>query len=70
MFATKQNYHIKKHKLLVRKMISKLIRRCDSKYVTKIMPESHRAMIAYIEREKRKKMNKKEKERLLALVGH
>lgn len=69
MFTTKLNYHIKKHKLLVRKIISKMIRRCGVNFVTKTMPESHRPMVVYLEREKRKKMNKKEKERLLALMG-
>jgi len=69
MFTTKLNYHIKKHKLLVRKIISKMIRRCGVNFVTKTMPESHRPMVVYLEREKRKKMNKKEKDRLLALMG-
>ena len=69
MFTHKLNYHIKKHKLLVRKIIGKMIRRCGVTFVTRTMPESHRPMITYLEREKRKKMNKKEKERLLALMG-
>lgn len=69
MFTHKLNYHIKKHKLLVRKIIGKMIRRCGVTFVTRTIPESHRPMIAYMEREKRKKMNKKEKERLLALMG-
>lgn len=69
MFTQKLNYHIKKHKLLVRKIVSKMIRRCGVPFVNRTMPESHRPMIAYLEREKRKKMNKKEKERLLALMG-
>lgn len=46
-----------------------MIRRCGVVFVTKTMPESHRPMVAYLEREKRKKMNKKEKDRLLALMG-
>ena len=33
------------------------------------MPINHRPMIAYIEREKRKKANKKQRETLLALLG-
>lgn len=69
MFTTSLNYHIKKHKLLVRKIISKMIRRCGIQFVTRTMPLSHRPMVAYLEREKRKKMNKKEKERLLTLMG-
>lgn len=46
-----------------------MIRRCGAAYVTKVMPEQHRPMIGYLEREKRKKLNKKEKERLLVLMG-
>lgn len=69
MFQSKLNYHIKKHKLLVRRIMNKLIRKCGVQFVTKTMPEYHRPMIAYLEKEKRKKMNKKEKERLMALIG-
>jgi len=69
MFQLKINHHIKKHKLIVRKILSKLIRKCGSPYVTRLMPEYHRPIVAYIDREKRKKHNKKEKEKLLALMG-
>jgi hypothetical protein len=33
------------------------------------MPEQHRAIITYIEKEKRKNENRKERDRLLALLG-
>jgi hypothetical protein len=33
------------------------------------MPVHHRKMIMYLEKEKRKKMNKKEKDRILVLMG-
>jgi hypothetical protein len=46
-----------------------LIRKLGVAQVTKMMPEYHRAMISYIEREQRKKVNKKQKEKLLALIG-
>jgi len=69
MFQQRLNYHIKKHKLLVRKIMSKLIKKCGVQFITKTMPEYHRPMITYLEKEKRKKANKKEKERLLALMG-
>jgi len=69
MFHLKVSHHIKKHKLIVRKILSKLIRKCTAPFVTRLMPEYHRPIVAYIEREKRKKVNKKEKERLLALMG-
>jgi len=59
LFQSKVNYLVNKHKLLVRRIINKLIRRCGINYLKKVMPESHRPMIAYLEKEKRKKMNKK-----------
>jgi len=59
LFQHKINHLVNKHKLLVRRILSKLIRRCGINYIKKVMPESHRPMIAYLEKEKRKKMNKK-----------
>ena len=70
LFSQKTNILVKKHKLLVRKILKKLMRRCGVNYVNKLMPECHRPMIAYLEREKRKKLNKKQKDRLLALMGN
>mmetsp|Transcript_24172 Transcript_24172/g.37156 ORF Transcript_24172/g.37156 Transcript_24172/m.37156 type:complete len:286 (+) Transcript_24172:3185-4042(+) len=55
--------------MLVRKVVTKLIRRLGPIFVTKLMPESHRALITYIERMKRKKENKKNRQKLLALMG-
>lgn len=37
--------------------------------MTRAMPEFHRPMLAYIEKQKRKSENKKQKDRLLALMG-
>lgn len=45
------------------------MRRLSITFVTKIMPEHHRAIINYIEKEKRKAENRKERDRLLALLG-
>jgi hypothetical protein len=59
MFRHEVNYLAKKHKLLVRRIVTKLIRRCGINYVRKVMPITHRPMIAYLEKEKRKKMNRK-----------
>lgn len=50
LFQHKINHHVNKHKLLVRKILSRLIRRCGLAYVTKIMPEQHRAILVYIEK--------------------
>ena len=69
LFQHKINHHVKKHKLLVRKILTKLIRRCSIAYMTKIMPEFHRPMLSYIEKQKRKSENKKQKDKLLALMG-
>ena len=69
LFQHRINVIVKKHKLLVRKIVSKLIRRCGVNHVRKLMPEHHRPMIAYLEKAKRKKMNKKQREKLLALMG-
>lgn len=69
LFQHKINTLVNKHKLLVRRVVVRLIRRCGINYVRKAMPESHRPMIAYLEKEKRKKMNKKQREKLLALMG-
>ena len=55
--------------MVVRKIVSKLMRRLSIPFVTKIMPEQHRAIITYIEKEKRKAENRKERDRLLALLG-
>ena len=59
IFSNKMNPMLKKHRLLIRKIINKLIRKLGSEYVTRLMPEYHKKMIAYLEKEKRKKLNKK-----------
>jgi len=69
LFQFKTNIHVKKHRLIVRKILTRLIRRCGLNFVTRIMPEFHRPMLAYIEKQKRKSENKKEKNKLLALMG-
>ena len=69
IFSNKMSPVLKKHRLLIRKIISKLIKKFGSGYVTKLMPEYHKKMIAYLEKEKRKKANKKQKEHLLVLMG-
>jgi hypothetical protein len=51
LFQYKINYLVNKHKLIVRRIISKLIRRCGINFVRKAMPEAHRPMITYMEKE-------------------
>lgn len=69
LFQNKTNPHVKKHKLLVRKILSRLIRRCGIVYLTKIMPEYHKSLLIYLEKEKRKSDNKRSKTKLMMLVG-
>ena len=69
MFQQKMNVHVRKQRLIVRRIVSKLMKRCGVPFVTKIMPEHHRPIIAYIEKVKRKKTNKIQQEKLLALLG-
>jgi hypothetical protein len=45
------------------------MRRLGSQTVSKLMPEMHRAVVVYIEREKRKAGNKKQRERLMQMMG-
>ena len=63
------NSLLKKHRLLIKKIINKLLKKFGTVYVTKLMPEFHKKMIVYLEKEKRKKQNKKEKNRILELMG-
>ena len=49
----------------MRKIIQKLINKFGPAYVSKIMPEFHRPMVSYLEKEKRKEKNKKNKAKLL-----
>jgi hypothetical protein len=53
----------------VRKIINKLIKKCGPQYVSKNIPESHRAIVQYLEKQKRKEQNKKDKAKLMALLG-
>jgi hypothetical protein len=69
LFRNEFCHLIGKHKLQIRKIVQKLLKKFGSPFVTKIMPVHHRKMIMYLEKEKRKKMNKKEKDRILVLMG-
>lgn len=69
LFANKQNNLMKKHKLLYRKIVQKVIKRCGQSFAQKMMPDHHKPLIAYIEKMKRKTANKKERMKLQALLG-
>ena len=69
LFTLKMNLHVKKHKLLVRKILQRLIKRTSVAFVTKLMPEYHHAMITYLERMKRKADNKRKQAQMAYLMG-
>lgn len=58
-----------KHNTIIKKILSKLIKKMGLAYVKQITPENHHSLISYVERVKRKRLNKQKRERLLALLG-
>lgn len=64
-------FTLPKHKNneLVKKILNKLIKKLTLQYVKSITPKQHIALIDYLEREKRKRANKKKREQLRALLG-
>lgn len=58
-----------KHNVLIKKVINKLIKKLGLKYTQSIVPEEHQKLLAYIERDKRKRHNKSQKKKLLELLG-
>lgn len=60
---------LSKHRLLVRKVIGKFVRRLGEPLVRKNMPTEGKRLLAYVERQKRKKQNKRDRERLLGYLG-
>ena len=55
--------------MLIRKILAKLISRVGLAQVKSATTKEHQKLIAYIEREKRKRVNAKERVKLLALMG-
>jgi hypothetical protein len=45
---------IKKHRLQIRSIIKKLMRKFGAKFVVDLLPEQHKKLIGYLEKEKRK----------------
>ena len=58
-----------KHSALIRKLIGKLLKKLGQVYLTKVTPPKHHALIDYIERARRKRVNKAKKLKLMALMG-
>ena len=60
---------ISKHKLILRRIITKLLKRCGTQLISSLLPAAHRPIITYIERVQRKQQNKIEKAKLRAILG-
>lgn len=55
--------------MLIKKILSKFIKKLGLNYVKQITPEEHHKLISYIERDRRKRLNKIKRQRLMALLG-
>ena len=58
-----------KHNMLIKKILSKFIKKMGLQYIVSIVPAEHQKLIAYIERDRRKRLNKSKRFKLLALLG-
>jgi hypothetical protein len=58
-----------KHLALIRKLIGKLLKKIGVPAVRKLTPYKHLPLIDYIERARRKRINKAKRNKLLALLG-
>jgi len=58
-----------KHIVDIRKIVSKLIKKLGLKQVKHVVPAEHHKLITYIERERRKRINKKKKDQIKELLG-
>lgn len=55
--------------MVIRKILAKLISRVGLAQVKSATTKEHQKLISYIEREKRKRINAKERVKLMALMG-
>lgn len=58
-----------KNNELVKKILCKLIKKLTLAYVRSVVPKEHHALIDYVERERRKRINKQKRDKLRALLG-
>lgn len=58
-----------KHGALIKKLVGKLIKKVGSQQIRKAVPSKHHALLDYIERARRKRMNKAKRSKLMALLG-
>lgn len=58
-----------KHGALIRKLLGKLFKKLGTAAVRKTVPAKHHPLLDYVERERRKRLNKAKRLRLLALMG-
>lgn len=58
-----------KHNMLIKKILSKFVKKLGLVYVKSITPAQHHKLISYIERDRRKRLNKQKRFKLMALLG-
>ena len=63
------DYKRTKHLAIIRKLLGKLLKKLGLSYVKKATPPKHVPLIDYIERARRKRINKANRMKLLALLG-
>jgi hypothetical protein len=63
------DYKRTKHLAIIRKLLGKLLKKLGPSYVKKATPPKHVPLIDYIERARRKRINKANRMKLLALLG-
>jgi hypothetical protein len=63
------DYKRTKHLAIIRKLLGKLLKKLGPSYVKKATPTKHVPLIDYIERARRKRINKANRLKLLALLG-
>lgn len=68
-FGLQSSKKSSKHTALIKKILGKFIRKLGLDYVKSVVPSDHQKLITYIERDRRKRLNKKRKLNLLALLG-
>ena len=68
IFALPENKRTK-HLAIIRKLLGKLLKKLGPGYVKMATPVKHVALIDYIERARRKRVNKAKRQKLMTLLG-
>ena len=69
VFGLQSTKKSSKHTELIKKILGKFIKKLGLDYIKSVVPSEHHKLIAYIERDRRKRLNKKKNTRILALLG-